>query len=147
MKIILKVDVKNLGSKDDVVEVADGFAINLLIPQGKAVAATPKEIAKSQKEKETHHQDLKQEAKKWLKIKAELESKKFFTTIPCQDGMLIKNISRKSALEIINKDPLLKLEKNQLPSNFEFVLGNNLYPIELYPGIKTVVNIEIQEKK
>lgn len=44
MKIILKEDVRGLGYKDDVVEVKDGYGRNYLIPQGKAVVATPSAI-------------------------------------------------------------------------------------------------------
>ena len=40
MEIILKEDVINLGYKDDVVKVKDGYGRNYLIPQGKAVMAT-----------------------------------------------------------------------------------------------------------
>ncbi len=40
MEIILKKDVENLGYKDDIVTVKPGYARNLLIPQGFALAAT-----------------------------------------------------------------------------------------------------------
>jgi large subunit ribosomal protein L9 len=40
MKIILTQDVKNLGHKDDVVEVKDGYGRNYLIPKGMAKLAT-----------------------------------------------------------------------------------------------------------
>lgn len=40
MKIILKQDIKNLGFKDDVITVKNGYANNLLIPRGMAVIAT-----------------------------------------------------------------------------------------------------------
>ena len=40
MKIILTQDVKNLGYKDDVVAVRNGYANNFLIPQGMAQVAT-----------------------------------------------------------------------------------------------------------
>ncbi len=40
MKIILKKDVDNVGEAHEVVEVADGYAKNYLIPQGMAVKAT-----------------------------------------------------------------------------------------------------------
>jgi large subunit ribosomal protein L9 len=39
MKIILKQDIKNLGYKDDVVAVKNGYANNFLIPQGMAMVA------------------------------------------------------------------------------------------------------------
>lgn len=41
MELILKEDVENLGFKDDVVTVKNGYGRNYLIPRGKAVLATP----------------------------------------------------------------------------------------------------------
>ena len=40
MELILKQDVENLGFKDDVVTVKNGYGRNFLIPEGKAVLAT-----------------------------------------------------------------------------------------------------------
>ena len=40
MELILKQDVANLGFKDDVVTVKNGYGRNFLIPQGQAVLAT-----------------------------------------------------------------------------------------------------------
>ena len=41
MELILKEDVMNLGFKDDVVKVKNGYGRNFLIPKGLAVLATP----------------------------------------------------------------------------------------------------------
>jgi len=41
MELILKEDVKNLGFKNDMVNVKPGYGRNFLIPQGIAVLATP----------------------------------------------------------------------------------------------------------
>ena len=67
MKIILKEDINNLGYKDDVVEVKNGYGRNYLIPQGKAVIATEsalKVLAENQR----------QRAHKLAKIKADAEA-------------------------------------------------------------------------
>ncbi len=40
MEIILKQDIKNLGDKDDVVNVKPGYGRNFLIPKGFAILAT-----------------------------------------------------------------------------------------------------------
>lgn len=62
MKIILKEDVRGLGYKDDVVEVKDGYGRNYLIPQGKAVVATPSAI-------KVLEENQRQRAHKLAKIK------------------------------------------------------------------------------
>jgi len=41
MELILKEDVLNLGFKDDVVKVKNGYGRNFLIPKGLAILATP----------------------------------------------------------------------------------------------------------
>ena len=66
MEIILKQDVNNLGSKDDLVVVKDGYARNYLIPQGFAILATSSA-------KKILAENIKQRAHKEAKIKAEAE--------------------------------------------------------------------------
>lgn len=41
MYVILKQEVQNLGSRDEIVKVRPGYARNYLIPQGLAIPATP----------------------------------------------------------------------------------------------------------
>ena len=57
MQVILKEDVANLGYKDDVVTVKSGYGRNYLIPQGKAVIASPSAL-------KVREEDLKQRAHK-----------------------------------------------------------------------------------
>lgn len=40
MKVVLRADVEDLGRKGDVLEVADGYARNFLVPRGLALGAT-----------------------------------------------------------------------------------------------------------
>lgn len=44
MQIILKQDIENLGYKNEVVKVRDGYARNYLLPRGLAVSATSSNI-------------------------------------------------------------------------------------------------------
>ena len=67
MEVILKEDVANLGYKDDIVHVKDGYGRNFLIPQGKAVIA-------SASARKVLAEVLKQRAHKIAKIKEEAEA-------------------------------------------------------------------------
>lgn len=67
MEVILKEDVANLGYKDDIVHVKDGYGRNFLIPQGKAVIAS--EFARK-----VLAEVLKQRAHKIAKIKEEAQA-------------------------------------------------------------------------
>ena len=67
MELILKEDVINLGYKDDVVKVKDGYGRNYLIPTGKAVIATPSA-------KKVLAENLRQRAHKLAQIKADAEA-------------------------------------------------------------------------
>ena len=67
MELILKEDVINLGYKDEIVKVKDGYGRNYLIPTGKAVIAT-------ESAKKVLAENLKQRAHKLAKIKADAEA-------------------------------------------------------------------------
>ena len=67
MEVILKEDVINLGYKNDVVKVKDGYGRNYLIPQGKAVIAT-------ESAKKVLAENERQRAHKLAKIKADAEA-------------------------------------------------------------------------
>ena len=48
MKIVLRDDVENLGRKGDVVDVADGYARNYLVPRGLAMKDTKGVVAQAE---------------------------------------------------------------------------------------------------
>lgn len=48
MRIVLREDVESLGKKGDLVEVADGYARNYLVPRGLALKATKGVVAQSE---------------------------------------------------------------------------------------------------
>ncbi|NDV94484.1 50S ribosomal protein L9 [Dysgonomonas sp. 521] len=66
MQVILKEDILNLGYKDEVVTVKDGYGRNYLIPQGKAVIA-------SESAKKVLAENMKQRAHKLEKIKQDAQ--------------------------------------------------------------------------
>ena len=67
MKLILKENVVELGYKDDVVEVKDGYGRNYLIPQGKAIIASDANLKELQ-------ENLRQRAHKIAAILADAQA-------------------------------------------------------------------------
>lgn len=64
MEVILKQDINNLGHKDDIVHVKNGYATNYLIPKGFAINATPSA-------RKIHAEIMRQRAHKEAKIREE----------------------------------------------------------------------------
>ena len=65
MEIILTQDVKNLGYKNDIVNVKPGYARNYLIPQGVAILATEsarKVLAENMRQQAYKQEKIKKEA-------------------------------------------------------------------------------------
>lgn len=92
MELILKKDVQNLGFKDDIVSVKNGYGRNFLIPQGFAQMATPsakKVLAENLKQKAHKEAKIVDDAKKLaetlkaleIKISAKAGGEKLFGSI------------------------------------------------------------------
>lgn len=78
MELILKEDVENLGFKDDLVVVKNGYGRNFLIPQGKAILATisaKKVLAEKLKQSQVKEKQAVEEANKIIKKLEKLELK------------------------------------------------------------------------
>ena len=146
MEIILKQDVKNLGYKDDIVKVKDGYAANYLIPQGMAIAATATA-------KKIHAENLRQRAHKEAKLRSDAEAlasklAAAAVKVPAKvssKGKVfgsVNNIQVAEALEALGFDVDRK--------NIELVgtdaakaLGAYQAVVKCYKDIKATVNFEV----
>ncbi|GGD59256.1 50S ribosomal protein L9 [Muriicola marianensis] len=78
MELILKEDVQNLGFKDDIVTVKNGYGRNYLIPKGLATMATPsakKVLAENLKQKAHKEKKIVEAANKTAEALKQLEVK------------------------------------------------------------------------
>ena len=78
MELILKEDVENLGFKDDVVKVKNGYGRNFLIPNGLAMLATEsnkKVLAEKIKQSQNKQKKAIEEAQKIVKKLEKLDLK------------------------------------------------------------------------
>lgn len=80
MKVLLKQHVKNVGRVGEIVEVSDGYAVNSLFPQGKAVQATSKIINDHQTKKKAEASKKQKEREDALAKLQKLDGKEIVIT-------------------------------------------------------------------
>ena len=108
MELILKQDVENLGFKDDIVTVKNGYGRNFLIPQGQAILATSsakKVLAENLKQRAFKEQKIVDDANKIAEAIKALEIK-IAAKVGSGDKLFgsVNNINISEALEKEGQD-------------------------------------------
>lgn len=104
MELILKQDVENLGFKDDVVTVKNGYGRNFLIPQGSAVLATvsaKKVLAENLKQRAFKEKKIIEDANKVAESVKALEIK--ITAKTGSGNKLFGSVNNADLAEAISK--------------------------------------------
>ena len=144
MKIILKEDIKNLGKMGQIVDVADGYARNYLVPKGLAVEASTKNIRSLEHEKKI----IQEKARKrkdsaqdlasritaltlTIKAKAGEEEKLFgsVTTMDIAEALLAQGVEIEKK-KIVLEEPIKRL-------------GSYSVQIKLHPDVSVPLTIEV----
>ncbi len=149
MKVILLSDVKKVGKKNQVLEVADGYARNYLIKNKLAVEATKKsmEVLDQQKlEDKLHEEELKKEAQEVAK---KLESIMLTFQVKCgQGGRVFGSVSTKQIADELAKRHGIKIDKRKfLDANVVDNLGVTKLKIELFKDVIGEVSVRLLEQK
>ena len=104
MKVILLQDVPKHGKKDEIIEVADGFAKNYLIKQGLAVPESKSGVAKLGREMQNKKEDEEKLIAEAEKIKKALEKEQLIFSVKCGiDDKVFGSISSKQISEELKK--------------------------------------------
>ncbi|MBI4114910.1 MAG: 50S ribosomal protein L9 [Candidatus Niyogibacteria bacterium] len=115
MEVILLQDVPNIGLKDDVKNVKDGFARNFLFPKGIAELATPQAL-KAHWERKTQAAAARNEEEMLLRM-AFLELKDAPIEIRAkttEKGGLFKKIGKKEIIDAVAKAGFSALNENDI---------------------------------
>lgn len=116
MKVILIKDVKRVGIRGEVKEVADGYAVNVLIAQGLAVMATAGELAKWKQKEDSvkHKRDLAvnvftQLIDKLRSVSLEIHNKKHD-----EKGQLFAQVKEQDIVDVIFAKTALSISPQQI---------------------------------
>jgi large subunit ribosomal protein L9 len=146
MKVVLLKDVKNVGKRDDILNVSDGYARNFLFPQKLAVEAKPgtlKEIERKRAAQDAREAELRTEAL----AKAELLKNKIIVLqVKCGDkGRLYGSVTAAEVAEALEKQHGIKADKRKIDIGDPIrETGIREISVWLYSGITTKMKLDVQ---
>ncbi|QXV67196.1 50S ribosomal protein L9 [Mucilaginibacter achroorhodeus] len=144
MEVILKQDVKNLGDKDDVVNVKPGYGRNFLIPKGYAILATEsarKVLAENIKQAQFKQEKIRKDADA---IAAKLEGVKL--TIGAKAGESGKIFGAINTIQVADalKKEGFDVDRRRITFDQEpKVLGEYVANVNLHKEVKVQVPFEV----
>jgi len=114
MRVILLVDVANLGKKYDIKEVKPGFARNFLFPKKLAKPATPKNMDWAEKQKIKMFQEAEDELKKIQELASSIDGQEVtFPVAVGEEGQLFESITVQKICEKL-KEKGFEVKKSQI---------------------------------
>lgn len=146
MKVILLEDVKKVGKKGEIKEVADGYARNFLIARKLAVAASEtslKVLDKEKAKKKAHEEELKQEAEN---LKEKLAAMTFEFKVNVKNGRVFNSVSTKQLHDELKRQGIV-IDKRKIIDNEPITsLGYSNIRIELYKGVIGNIKVLLKEQ-
>ena len=144
MEIILKQDVANLGYKDEIVNVKNGYANNYLLPKGMAIIATPVN-------KKIHAENLRQRAHKEEAMRKNAETQqaalngkvvKLIVKVG-ENGQLFGGINNIMIAEALKEQHNYDVDRKSIVVDAIKTVGNYTAMVNVYKDIKAELNLEV----
>jgi large subunit ribosomal protein L9 len=144
MKIILTETIDALGIIGSEVDVSDGYARNYLLPQKKAVPATPANRVRLEKHRATFEVQIAQEKKLAEEMAQRLEG--VVCRIPAkvsEEDRLYGSVSTRDIVEALAQQDI-EVDKHMvlLPEPIK-TLGSFQVPVRVYKEVEPAITVEV----
>ena len=145
MQVILKADVKKVGKKGEIKEVADGYARNFLIAKGLAVQASAGSLYALQKENEAKEAIEADKKAKAEELKEKLKDMTFEFKVNVKNGNVFNSVSTKQIEAELKKQGIM-IDKRKIIDHAPIKeLGVTKVRVELYKGVIATINVRLKE--
>ena len=145
MKVVLRADVERVGKKGDIIEVADGFARNFLLPKGHAIPATAgveKQAAAMRRSRDI--KDAKERAgaeeiaRRLVPLVIQVSAR------AGTEGKLFGSITAADVVEAVQAQSGIELDRRKLHLDDPIrSLGTHEVPVKLHPDVQFRVTLEV----
>lgn len=132
MQVLFLQTVKGVGKKDELREVSDGYALNFLIPNKKAIRATAEVIAARDTQKITEGKAREHQIEKVQSLLKQLEGKAVSLSLPKNEkGQLYQAVHEQEIVNHVKKAHDLFIPKDLFKKPFPTIkhVGKHHVPL------------------
>lgn len=145
MKIVLREDVETLGNKGDLVDVADGYARNFLVPRGLAMKATRGVVAQAEAMRRNRSARDERDRADAQELAAKLTAQPISVVARAgEGGKLFGSITSADIAAAVRAQVAVELDRRTISLAEPLKeLGTVEVPIRLHPDVEVTVTIEV----
>ena len=148
MKVILLKELKGRGGEGDVIDVAQGFAVNYLLPQGIAIKATPGELKQLEQRR---HNIAKRELARTTDadtIKNALDGQSVTIAAKVgEEGHLFGSVTAGMIADAIIEQVGVTVDRKRSDLGKAIkMVGEYPVPVSIYRDIKAVLNVVVVDE-
>lgn len=146
MKVILTQDVKGSGKKGELINAADGYARNFLLPKGLAIEANNQAIGELKAKEASKQHKIQVEKEAAMETAKRLEGKTVSLTAKAgAGGKLFGSVTTKEIADAIKKQYGAEVDKKKININEIKAFGTYTAEVKLYTGIAAKMTVEVGE--
>lgn len=149
MKIILLEDVKNLGKKGQLVEVADGYARNAILPKKLGIEATAKNMNDLKLKKANEEKVAKEQLEAARQFARGMENDKVVVYLGAgEGGKTFGSVSSKELAQAYLEQCKKDIDKKKIIIK-EPIRSFGMFeiPVKLHPEVTGILKVQVLEKK
>ncbi len=145
MRVVLRADVDGVGKKGDILEVADGFARNFLIPRGhaiKASAGVEAQAAAMRRSRDLKDAKDREGAETVARTLVPLVIK--ISARAGSEGRLFGSITAQDIVDAVQSQSGVELDRRKLQMDEPIkTVGTHQVAVRLHPDVQFPVTIEV----
>jgi len=145
VKVILIQDVPKLGRRGAVVEVADGYGRNYLLPRGLAVPAEEGLVQEAAEKERVRLAKERRQAEKARQTAAKLEGREVVIAVRSgEGGKLFGAVTNKEIAEALAREFQVGIDKRKIELSSPIkAVGSYPVVIRLHPQISATINVRV----